>query len=74
MGRGAVDDAAFAAYVARFGRRRAAAPTHVGWLVAAHRATSALVGVFNLSEIVRGAFQSAYLGYYGVRAHAGEGS
>ena len=65
-------DAAFAAYIARFGRRRAAAPTHVGWL-ALHRADESLVGVFNLSEIVRGAFQSAYLGYYGFRAHAGRG-
>ena len=32
-----------------------------------------LVGVINLSEIVRGSFQSAYLGYYGFAAHAGSG-
>jgi len=63
---------AFGAYVARFGRRRAASPSHVGWL-AVHRGDESLVGVFNLSEIVRGAFQSAYLGYYGFRAHAGRG-
>jgi ribosomal-protein-alanine N-acetyltransferase len=63
---------AFASYVARFGRRRAASPSHVGWL-AVHRVDESLVGVFNLSEIVRGAFQSAYLGYYGFRAHAGRG-
>jgi len=47
-------------------------PSHVGWL-AVHRGDESLVGVFNLSEIVRGAFQSAYLGYYGFRAHAGRG-
>jgi len=31
------------------------------------------VGVFNLSEIVRGSFHSAYLGYYGFAPHAGQG-
>lgn len=33
----------------------------------------ALVGVVNLSEIVRGAFQSAYLGYYAFEPFAGRG-
>jgi ribosomal-protein-alanine N-acetyltransferase len=33
----------------------------------------ALVGFLNLGEIVRGGFQSAYLGYGGVAAHAGRG-
>jgi [ribosomal protein S5]-alanine N-acetyltransferase len=33
----------------------------------------ALVGVFNLSEIVRGAFCSAYLGYYALEPYAGRG-
>jgi ribosomal-protein-alanine N-acetyltransferase len=33
----------------------------------------ALVGVFVLSEIVRGHFQSAYLGYYGHASHSGQG-
>lgn len=33
----------------------------------------ALVGVFNLSEIVRGIFQSAYMGYYIGQAYAGRG-
>jgi ribosomal-protein-alanine N-acetyltransferase len=33
----------------------------------------AIVGFFNLSEIVRGYFQSAYLGYGAVAAHAGQG-
>jgi RimJ/RimL family protein N-acetyltransferase len=32
-----------------------------------------IVGVFNLNEIVLGAFQSAYLGYYGVTGHEGKG-
>ena len=33
----------------------------------------ALVGVINVSEIVRGPFQSAYLGYYAFRPLAGRG-
>jgi ribosomal-protein-alanine N-acetyltransferase len=32
-----------------------------------------ICGVFNLSEIVRGSFQSAYLGYYALHPHAGKG-
>jgi hypothetical protein len=32
-----------------------------------------IVGVFNLSEIVRGLFQSAYLGFYAVADYAGQG-
>jgi len=32
-----------------------------------------LVGVFNMSEIVRGFFQSAYLGFYAVADYAGKG-
>lgn len=32
-----------------------------------------IVGVFNLNEIVLGAFQSAYLGYYGVTGFEGKG-
>jgi ribosomal-protein-alanine N-acetyltransferase len=32
------------------------------------------VGVYNLSEIVRGAFQNAYLGYYAFVTHAGTGA
>jgi ribosomal-protein-alanine N-acetyltransferase len=35
--------------------------------------TRALVGVINLNEIVRGSFQSAYLGYYALEPHAGRG-
>ena len=32
-----------------------------------------LCGVMNLSEVVRGSFQSAYLGYYALAPHAGKG-
>jgi ribosomal-protein-alanine N-acetyltransferase len=32
-----------------------------------------ICGVINLSEIVRGSFQSAYLGYYALCPHAGKG-
>jgi ribosomal-protein-alanine N-acetyltransferase len=35
--------------------------------------TNAITGVFTISQIVRGAFQSAYLGYYAHEAHAGQG-
>jgi [ribosomal protein S5]-alanine N-acetyltransferase len=37
------------------------------------RQTRRLVGVVNLSEIVRGAFQSAYLGYFGMSGFQGRG-
>ena len=37
------------------------------------RDDGAIVGFFNVSEIVRGLFQSAYLGYGAVAAHAGQG-
>ncbi|HRE32111.1 MAG TPA: fused RimJ/RimL family protein N-acetyltransferase/nucleotidyltransferase, partial [Candidatus Berkiella sp.] len=32
-----------------------------------------LVGAFNISEIVRGYFQSAYLGFYGASSFQGQG-
>src|SRR5690348_9201884 len=32
-----------------------------------------IAGVFNLSEIVQGFFQNAYLGFYAVKAYAGKG-
>ena len=67
-----LDRDAFDSYVARFGPRRSGSPTHVGY-VARRRDDDSLVGVFNYSEIVRGAFHSAYLGYYGFRANTGKG-
>lgn len=62
---------AFRAYLARFGKAVPAAQ-HIGYL-ATRVEDGALVGVLNLSEIVRGAFQSAYLGYYAFAPHAGKG-
>lgn len=32
-----------------------------------------IVGVFNVSEIVRGAFQNAFLGFYGIKDYSGKG-
>ena len=52
--------------------RRHASATHVG-LLACRNEDDAPVGVFNLSEIVRGALWSAYLGYYAFEPHAGKG-
>ena len=34
---------------------------------------NAIVGVFNFTEIVRGVFQNAYLGFYGMEAYCGRG-
>lgn len=64
---------AFETYRRRFGGRRDPANrSHVGYL-ALRRDDHSLVGVLNFSEIVRGSFQSAYLGYYGFRANSGQG-
>ena len=51
---------------------RATGPTRVRLLVC-RRTDGAIVGVINVSEIVRAALQSAYLGYYAFQAHAGQG-
>jgi ribosomal-protein-alanine N-acetyltransferase len=67
--------ARFAAYVQRFAgpsSRDPACASHVGLLVCRVDDDSP-AGIFNLSEIVRGAFHSAYLGYYGLAPHAGRG-
>ena len=67
--------ARFAAYLKHFAgpeSRRAATATYVG-LLACRLDDGAPVGVFNLSEIVRGAFHSAYIGYYALSPHAGRG-
>jgi ribosomal-protein-alanine N-acetyltransferase len=55
------------AYLARIAEER-----HEGFL-ARRREDSAIVGWLNVSEIVRGPFQSAYLGYGAVAAFAGRG-
>jgi len=62
-------------YVARFGPRAQRDPrtaTHAALLVRRIE-DDAIAGVFNFSEIVRGAFHSSYLGYYAFAAHAGAG-
>ncbi|MCC6193858.1 MAG: GNAT family N-acetyltransferase [Burkholderiales bacterium] len=63
--------ARYAAFVERYAPR-GAPTTHAGYLVC-RREDNALVGVFNLSEIVRGAFCSAYLGYFGFAPYARRG-
>jgi ribosomal-protein-alanine N-acetyltransferase len=57
----------FRAYLGKTRKR-----SYVGFLVCL-RATGELVGVVNLSEVVRGCFESAYLGYYAFLPHAGRG-
>jgi ribosomal-protein-alanine N-acetyltransferase len=73
--RAPVTPALFRAYVNRFAAARtrdARHATHAGFILL-RTEDDALVGVFNLSEIVRGSFQSAYLGYYAFAPLAGEG-
>lgn len=62
--------ARYAAFVARYGDPRST--THAGFLVF-RREDHALVGVFNFSEMVHGAFCSTYLGYFGFTPFAGQG-
>lgn len=42
-------------------------------MLVCRRDDGAIVGFFNVSQIVRGPFQSAFLGYGAVAAHAGQG-
>ncbi len=63
--------ARYATFVRRYAAR-GKTPTHAGFLVF-RRSDDALVGVYNFSEIVRGAFQSAYLGYFAFAPMAGRG-
>jgi [ribosomal protein S5]-alanine N-acetyltransferase len=63
--------ARFASFVHRYAAR-GKHPTHAGFLVF-RRDDDALVGVYNFSEIVRGAFQSAFLGYFAFAPLAGRG-
>ncbi|HVF63287.1 MAG TPA: GNAT family protein [Casimicrobiaceae bacterium] len=65
------DRAGFRSYVGRFGGAGRTAQ-HRGFVVVRNE-DQALVGVVNLSEIVRGFFQSAYLGYYVFAPYAGKG-
>jgi [ribosomal protein S5]-alanine N-acetyltransferase len=62
-----MDGQSWAVYVERLESER-----HHGSLVCL-RDTGAIVGVINMSEIVQGIFQSAYLGYYAGAAYAGQG-
>ena len=67
--------ARYAAFVHRYGApsaRDASAVTHLGFFVCRCE-DDAIVGVFNIGEIVRGLFKSAYLGYYAFAPHAGAG-
>jgi ribosomal-protein-alanine N-acetyltransferase len=63
--------AAYALYLERY-RAARDAPRNLAFLVV-RTDDNALAGVVNLSEIVRGAFQSAYVGYYGFAGMAGKG-
>jgi ribosomal-protein-alanine N-acetyltransferase len=58
---------AFAKYV-----ERANSESHRGFLVI-ERHTGELVGVMNLNNLIGGAFQNAFLGYYSFLPHAGQG-
>lgn len=60
--------ASYRAYV-----KRLSTPTHRGFLVVS-RASDELIGVINITEIVRGMFKSAYLGCYGFIPHVGHGN
>jgi ribosomal-protein-alanine N-acetyltransferase len=57
----------FAAHIARCGN-----PTERCFLVC-RRSDDALSGTYNVSQIARGFFESAYLGYYAFAPTAGEG-
>jgi len=63
--------ARYEAWVARFAPR-GDTPANAGYLLF-RSDDHALLGVFNFSEIVRGAFLSAYLGYMGFLPHARQG-
>lgn len=56
----------FKAYIERYQQ-----PNQKSYLVC--NSENAILGVFNISEIVRGGFQSAYLGFYVTKNHAGTG-
>ena len=62
---------AFAAYVERY-TTKDAHPRNVGLLVV-RADDGAIAGVINFSEIILGAFRSAYVGYYALAPFAGDG-
>ncbi|MDF2463047.1 MAG: family N-acetyltransferase [Ramlibacter sp.] len=51
---------------------RSQGPLNLGYVVR-HAATDELVGFINISNIVRGSFHSAYLGYYAFAGHERQG-
>ena len=57
----------FRAYLKRVRR-----PSGAGYLICL-AVTGEIAGVVNVTEIVRGCFQSAYLGYFAFAPHAGRG-
>ncbi len=59
--------AAYKKYIARISTDR-----HEGFFVC-HKKTHQILGVINLNEIVRGVFQSTFLGYYILPQHTGHG-
>lgn len=59
-------DEEFQQYLERY-----SSSTHKSYLVFSE--SSKLVGVFNVSEIVRGLFQNAYLGFYAIQDEEGKG-
>jgi len=61
------DHASFLGYLARCDGERS-----IGF-IARERASGKIVGVVNVSEMVRGFFQSAYMGYYGMAGMSGRG-
>jgi [ribosomal protein S5]-alanine N-acetyltransferase len=61
------DQASFLAYLSRCDGEKS-----VGF-IARERESDRIVGIINLNEIVRGFFQSAYLGYYSVIGTNGRG-
>ncbi len=67
--------ARYLAFVRRFdglARGDPLAVTHAGFLVCRCE-DDAIIGAFNIGEIVRGLFRSAYLGYYAFAPYAGAG-
>jgi ribosomal-protein-alanine N-acetyltransferase len=61
-----MSDSAFDAYLARRTNQTASC-------LVVETEDGELAGIYNLSEIVRGMFQNAYLGYYAFVPHAGTG-